>query len=89
MTYTKDDFKELITEKLRRNFGRDISEANEQHMFQACAMVIRDIMSEMGVATKARNEQNDAREVHYLSLEFLMGRSLEKNAYQPGSAGPS
>ena len=29
MTYTKDDFKELITEKLRRNFGRDISEAKE------------------------------------------------------------
>lgn len=84
MTYTKADLKELITEKLRRNFGRDISEANEQHMFQACAMVIRDIMSEMGVATKARNEQNDVREVHYLSLEFLMGRSLEKNAFNLG-----
>ena len=84
MTYTKDDFKELITEKLRRNFGRDISEAKEQHMFQACAMVIRDIMSELGVATAARTEKEDAREVHYLSLEFLMGRSLEKNAFNLG-----
>ncbi len=84
MTFTKDDFKELITEKLCRNFGRDISEAKEQHMFQACAMVIRDIMSELGVATTARTEKEDAREVHYLSLEFLMGRSLEKNAFNLG-----
>ena len=84
MTYTKDDFKELITEKLRRSFGRDVSDANEQQMFQACAKVIRDIMSELGVATRARNAKNDVREVHYLSLEFLMGRSLEKNAFNIG-----
>ncbi len=84
MTYTKDDFKELITEKLRRSFGRDVSDANEQQMFQACAKVIRDIMSELGVATRARNAKNDVREVHYLSLEFLMGRSLEKNAFNLG-----
>ena len=84
MTYTKDDFKELITEKLRRSFGRDVSDASEQQMFQACAKVIRDIMSELGVATRARNAKNDVREVHYLSLEFLMGRSLEKNAFNLG-----
>ena len=84
MTYTKDDFKELITEKLRRSFGRDVSDANEQQMFQACAKVIREIMSELGVATRARNAKNDVREVHYLSLEFLMGRSLEKNAFNLG-----
>ena len=84
MTYTKDDFKELITEKLRRSFGRDVSDASEQQMVQACAKVIRDIMSELGVATRARNAKNDVREVHYLSLEFLMGRSLEKNAFNLG-----
>ena len=84
MTYTKDDFKALISDKLRRNFGLDTSEANSQQMFKACAMVIRDIMSEHGVATHAANTRKDAREVHYLSLEFLMGRSLEKNASNLG-----
>ena len=84
MTYTKDDFKAQISDKLRRNFGLDTAEANSQQMFKACAMVIRDIMSEHGVTTHAENSRKDAREVHYLSLEFLMGRSLEKNACNLG-----
>ena len=88
MEYSKDDFKLLISEKLRRNFGMDPAEADRQQMFKACAMVIRDIMSEHGVATRAEVEKNQAREVHYLSLEFLMGRSLEKNAYNLGVLTP-
>ncbi len=84
MRYTKDDLKELIVDKLRRNFGRDAASASEQHMFKACAMVVRDIMSELGVITTAANRGEERREVHYLSLEFLMGRSLEKNAFNLG-----
>ena len=84
MTYSKDDLKELIVEKLRRNFGRDTSEASEANMFKACAMVVRDMMSEHGIATKAQVNKSDMRQVHYLSLEFLMGRSLEKNAFNLG-----
>ena len=88
MTYTKDDFKELITEKLRRNFGRDVEEATGLHMFKACALVLRDIMSERQMKTADRVAVEHLRQVHYLSLEFLMGRSLMKNAYNLGVAEP-
>ena len=84
MVYTKDDFKARISEKLRRNFGLDTGDANAQQMFKASAMVIRDIMSEMGIATRNVVHAKEQRQVHYLSLEFLMGRSLEKNAYNLG-----
>jgi glycogen phosphorylase len=84
MTYSKEDLKELIVEKLRRNFGRDTSEATDANMFKACAMVVRDMMSEHGIATKAAVNKEEKRQVHYLSLEFLMGRSLEKNAFNLG-----
>ena len=83
-SYTKVELESLIEGKLRRNFGRTVSEATQIHMFKACAMVIRDIMSEHQMETSKRNYDTDAREVHYLSLEFLMGRSLEKNAYNLG-----
>ena len=43
--YTKKDMMDLIIGKLRRNFGRDVQDATSQQMFQACAMVIRDIIS--------------------------------------------
>ena len=82
--YNKAQLTDLITGKLRRNFGRDVEEATSQHMFKACAMVLRDIMSGHQIETSNHVWEAQGRQVHYLSLEFLMGRSLEKNAYNLG-----
>ena len=86
--YTKKELVDLITGKLRRNFGRDVDEATSLHMFKACAMVLRDIMSERQMVTEDKVQRTHARQVHYLSLEFLMGRSLMKNAYNLGVVEP-
>ena len=53
-------------------------------MFKACALVLRDIMSGHQMNTSNQVWEGQERQVHYLSLEFLMGRSLEKNAYNLG-----
>ncbi len=79
--YTKKELENQIVGKLRRNFGRDVEEATPIHMFRACALVLRDIMSARELETEDKIRQSQARQVHYLSLEFLMGRSLMKNAY--------
>ncbi|MBS6217178.1 MAG: glycogen/starch/alpha-glucan phosphorylase [Clostridiales bacterium] len=86
--YTKKELMALITGKLRRNFGRDVDEATSLHMFKACALVLRDILSDRQMQTQDRTTRNHARQVHYLSLEFLMGRSLMKNAYNLGVLEP-
>ena len=86
--YTKTELTNLITGKLRRNFGRDVDEATVPQMFKACAMVLRDIMSAHELETEDRVKNSHARQVHYLSLEFLMGRSLMKNAYNLGVLEP-
>lgn len=86
--YTKKELMELITGKLRRNFGRDVGEATSQQMFLACALVIRDIISVRQLETSEKLQESHARQVHYLSMEFLMGRSLRKNAYNLGLEKP-
>lgn len=82
--YTAEQLRELITGKLRRNFGRTPQEAGAPHMVKACALVLRDIMSTQELDTENRVAELEARQVHYLSLEFLLGRSLEKNAFNLG-----
>ena len=84
MGYTSKQLSKLMVDKLRRTFGRDVSEATDADMFQTCALVLRDIMSANRVETREKNQKNNVRQVHYLSLEFLMGRSLEKNAFNLG-----
>ena len=85
--YTKAQLTEMITGKLQRNFGCTVETANNNHMFKACALVLRDIMSRHRMETSNEIWEQQQRQVHYLSLEFLMGRSLEKNAYNLGLLG--
>ena len=87
--YTKAQLTEMITGKLQRNFGCAVETANNNHMFKACALVLRDIMSRHRMETSNEIWEQQQRQVHYLSLEFLMGRSLEKNAYNLGLLGPT
>ena len=81
MTYTKDTLKEAIIQKLRLNYGCTEKQATDGEIMKACAMVLRDIMAEHGVQTREKAAHEGQRKVHYLSMEFLMGRSLMKNAY--------
>ena len=82
--YNKAQLTEMIVGKLLRNFGRTVDEATPNHRFKACARVLRDIMSGHQIETSNHVWEAQGRQVHYLSLEFLMGRSLEKNAYNLG-----
>ncbi len=86
--YTKEELRTLIEGKLRRHFGRIPSEATQVQMFKACALVIRDMMANNRIVTSKATDVAQARQVHYLSMEFLMGRSLMKNAYNLGVMEP-
>ncbi len=85
--YTKSQLTQMIIGKLQRNFGRTVDDATPTHMFKACALVLRDIMSQRQIETSNHIWEEQQRQVHYLSLEFLMGRSLEKNAFNLGLLG--
>ncbi|MBQ3548584.1 MAG: glycogen/starch/alpha-glucan phosphorylase [Oscillospiraceae bacterium] len=81
MTYSTQQIKDSIIQKLRLNYGCTEQQASDGEVLKACAMVLRDIMAERGVTSRQKAEAEGQRKVHYLSLEFLMGRSLMKNAY--------
>ena len=81
---TVKEMKEALCEKLKLNFGSTVEEASDAQMMRACALVLRDVMAERSVETKRKTREKHERQVHYLSMEFLMGRSLMKNAYNLG-----
>jgi len=76
--------KKAICDKLKLNFGCTADEATEGQMMRASALVLREIMADREIATKHETRAKKARQVHYLSMEFLMGRSLKKNAWNLG-----
>ena len=78
---SRDEMRSAIADKLCAYFGTTTEAATESQVFQASAMVIREIMSRF---LSAENPCSAEKEVHYMSMEFLMGRSLMKNAYNLG-----
>ena len=76
--------KDALCEKLKVSFGSTVEEASDAQMMRASALVLRDVMAERSVDTMRETREEHCRQVHYLSMEFLMGRSLMKNAFNLG-----
>ena len=81
---TVSGMKKALRDKLKLSYGCSVDEATEAQMLRASALVLREIMADHEITTKRATREHKARQVHYLSMEFLMGRSLMKNAYNLG-----
>ena len=78
---SREEIRSAIEDKLCAQFSISSREATDEQIFQATAIVIRELMSRLLAAqAPCRGE----KEVHYMSMEFLMGRSLMKNAFNLG-----
>jgi len=53
--------------------------ASARERFEAFAHSVRDVLTQRWVKTKTTYEQQNAKRIYYLSLEFLLGRSLVNN----------
>ena len=53
--------------------------AGERERFEAVARSVRDVLSQRWVLTEETYERENAKRVYYLSMEFLIGRSLANN----------
>jgi len=53
--------------------------ASARERFEAFSHSVRDILTQRWVKTKTTYEQQNAKRIYYLSMEFLIGRSLANN----------
>jgi starch phosphorylase len=72
--------KQTVAEDFQRYFGRtlgrDKRHCTNHYLYEALAYTVRDRLMDRWRNTRYAYEQKDARRTCYLSLEFLMGRSL-------------
>ncbi|MGN0468129.1 MAG: glycogen/starch/alpha-glucan phosphorylase [Acutalibacteraceae bacterium] len=78
---TKKQVKELISGKLSHYFGISADEASDEQYYKAVALVVKDLMHDGVREFRKQADDAKAKRVYYLSMEFLMGRSLKNNLY--------
>ncbi len=81
MKYTAAELKEKITAALSHNFGVSPEQASDEFFYKATVMVLLDILRDRRADFRKQTEEQQAKMVYYLSMEFLMGRSLKNSLY--------
>jgi starch phosphorylase len=59
--------------------GVDLADATARDRFEALARSVRDVLSQRWLLTEKTHEQQNPKRLYYLSMEFLIGRSLANN----------
>lgn len=84
MKFDAEKFRENLAARLRRQYGKDISQANRHDLFDAVSASVQEIIMPAWMATRSQYEKNPTKQVYYLSAEFLMGRALSNNLINLG-----
>ena len=84
---TKGDVKQKLQETLSIYFGSNLKEASQEQLYKASAMIVREILLEKRSKFRKKVNKQDAKQVYYLCMEFLVGRSLKNNLYNLGLTG--
>ena len=79
--YTSTMLASMIEKKLSHNFGVTPNLASDELFYKATVLVLLEIMNERRAEFKKSVGEQEAKTVYYMSMEFLMGRSLKSNLF--------
>ena len=82
--YTKKEFDKLLKERLNSEYGTTLDVASNQQIYRALAIIARRLMSAQHKKFQSRAYGTGAKQVYYLCMEFLMGRSLKTSLFNLG-----
>lgn len=76
--------KKQITDKLSHFFGVTPDVASDEQFYKAVSMIVRDKLAQQHSEFRDKARGEDSKQIYYLCMEFLMGRSLKNNLYNLG-----
>ena len=84
---TVEAIKKSIVYKLIFLIGRSPREASQRDWLNATLHAVRDLVTEGWITTARQARAEDSRRVYYLSMEFLIGRTLSNAMIAEGIYG--
>ena len=84
MKCTKREFEKLLKDKLMSECNVTIDAASADQIYRCLAMITRQIMSDRQKQYQSKVLGEGKKQVYYLCMEFLMGRSLRTSLFNLG-----
>ena len=84
MSYSVKELKDELVKTLSAEYGYDASEATILQMYGTVLTVVQQkLLQKRGEYTE-KMKNSDQKRIYYMSMEFLVGRSLKNNLYNLG-----
>ena len=83
-----DTLRGSIAGHFSHTLGREVENASAHYLYTAVALAVRERLMDRWRLTRRRAEGDGKRRTCYLSLEYLMGRSLSNAVHNLELAGP-
>jgi len=80
---TREEFEQWLTTELAAA-GRTPKNATDEEFYHATATVVRRILKEKRARFRADYQAKGRKQIYYMSMEFLLGRSLKNAIYNLG-----
>ena len=84
MPISADKIKESLASHLHYTLGKDLYSATKRDWFVSVVYTVRDYLMEKWLETHRSYHFEDAKRVYYLSMEFLIGKTLENSLINTG-----
>lgn len=81
MSYSVNELKEELVKTLRADYGYDADDATILQMYGAVLTVVRQKLLDKRGDYNEKLKHSDQKRIYYMSMEFLVGRSLKNNLY--------
>ena len=81
---TAKEFKNQVVSLLARFYGVKPEEASKNQIYSATCICVRDLLTQARVNFKKKVREKNAKQVYYMSMEFLLGRSLKNHLFNMG-----
>lgn len=81
---TSTQVAELLKEKLSMRYGVKPEDATDRQFYRACSMILRDLSEDHFNKFTEESTQKGKKQVCYMCMEFLMGRSFKNTLYNVG-----
>src|SRR3972149_4852060 len=76
--------KEFVSRHLHYTLGKDVYSATKRDWFVSAVFTVRDYLMEKWLETHRSYHYEDAKRVYYLSMEFLIGKTLANSLINTG-----
>ncbi len=81
---SKKEFEKMLKDTLLTEFNTDLDSASEEQLYRGMARLTRRMLSTRRKQFLAKTYGENAKQVYYLCMEFLLGRSLRNNLSNMG-----